>query len=59
VPRMRTAGGCWAHANDPKAATTVTETSTRRSKDEIPGIALLPQTCSTEGKHRDAQGIPG
>jgi hypothetical protein len=45
---MRTVWGCWAQAIDPTAMT-VAKTSTRGSKDEILGIALLPGFVQPRG----------
>ena len=46
VPRIRTGGGCCAHATDPSTDMTVSDaTSARGSNEEILGMALSSQGC--------------
>jgi hypothetical protein len=44
LPRMRTVGGCWAHAADASTAKAVSDAiSTRGINEEIFGMASPPQ----------------
>src|ERR1035441_4506386 len=60
VPRIRTVGGCWAHATDPSMDRAVSEaTSTRGINAEIFGMAVSSQGLFRQrAKHRSSEAIP-
>src|SRR5260370_20471960 len=43
VPRIRTGGGCCAHATDPPRDRTASEAASTRGNKEIFGMAFLPR----------------
>src|ERR1700722_9326390 len=43
VPRMRTGGGCWAHATDPSTVMAIIEAIRRVSKEDIFMVSPYPE----------------
>src|ERR1700679_4133560 len=60
-PRMRTVGGCCAHATDANADITVAATSARDIDEEIFGMTFPSKGVFTRlnRKPRDREAIPG
>ena len=59
VPRMRTDGGCWARAADPRAERIASVASARGNNEDGFGMVLFFLGLSGQrGEHRKAVAIP-
>src|SRR5665647_1390959 len=57
VPRMRTVGGCWAHAADPSTDMTVSAASARGSNEDILSIAISSPCFVNQKQNTAARGL--